>query len=131
MSYKKLRYVWNKETKSFNEYDLSRPSKEPRESVAPWIRPDSMAPAVDAHGRVTDSWSQWNRSAKDKGFEVKHVDENVEDPSKRQKQMTDRDYEECAAKTIEQLRYSTYDQHFTEYDRAMCDRINERLKNRV
>lgn len=122
------KFRWNRETKSFDEF-VKVHRTEPFE--APFIRPDSMPMAIDASGKPTESWSHWKRVGKQYGDVVHISEQQQDDPSKRFTGMTDADYEASARMSMEQLRYGTYDDHFTEYDREMCKRVNERIRNKA
>jgi hypothetical protein len=120
---KRVVYSWDKLSGMMREYRSRRAHAD-----APFIIPDSIKPTEHpATGKMTDSRSVFKRMTKASGFEEREG-RRVADNEPKFKSCTDDDYAAAAKSAYEQCQSGM--SHLNEYEREVCKRINERLKNR-
>jgi len=121
----KARWVFDRETKEMVQVPVDY-----RERMrAPAVHQDSMdATRHPCDGRLYDSKSTFRRVTREHGC-VEIGNEFVGPSEPVRYNMSQDDYAAEAKKAYEQVRSGTAP--LTEYDREICKRINERIRNRA
>lgn len=121
----RTRYIYDKETRTFIE---SNAEVKPRVE-APFVQTDSMDLLKHhGNGKYYDSKSGFRRVTKALGYEERGDAESVADNKPKMVGMTERDYHESIQKSWAQLKSGTAP--LSEFDREVCRRTDERLRNR-
>lgn len=118
------KYRWDKDTKTFIEF-----RKEDKIVNAPNVIQDSMD-ALKHHGdgRMYDSKSNFRKTTKRLGFEERGDAESVADNIPKFKNTSEDDY--VAATKQAWAMCESGNAPLNEYEREVCKRIDERLRNR-
>lgn len=121
------KWVWDPVTHELREVPTGYQSKP---IPAPAVHQDSMdALEHPANGKMYDSKAAFRRVTKAHGLEEIGNERNVAAGNSPYKGMRPEDYARSAKEAYEQCRSGNAP--LSEYDREMCKRINERLRNRV
>lgn len=118
------RWVWNGKEMVSVPLDYK-----PRRIDAPAVVQDSMdAIEHPADGRLYDSKSAFRRVTKEHGLEERGGEARVAPGTPYRQGMSDADYERSAKEAWEMCRSGNAP--LNEYEREVCKRINERIRNR-